>query len=94
MVDSQMEGAGDSSSLASLYKDFERGDTLSVGEAARLPPGYGKRGITVATIYRWCKIGAKSKGGVVIKLETALIGGRLVTSKAAMTRFIAALNKD
>ena len=41
-----------------------------------------------STVYRWC---LKGVGGN--KLESTRIGGRIITSKQALTRFIAAQNE-
>lgn len=59
---------------------------LSLSDAARwLPPVNGRRPHT-ATIWRWA-----SKGINGIRLETARIGRRVITSAEALQRFTSAL---
>ncbi|MEJ7590355.1 MAG: DUF1580 domain-containing protein [Planctomycetaceae bacterium] len=66
--------------------DFEAETIITLGEACRaFPPN----GISDATMARWIQKGVKG-----VKLETLLIGGRRVTSKEAICRFIAAQNPD
>lgn len=77
-----------------LIQELLNGDCLSTGQVALAFPS--KRGrktsVNPATVYRWCTTGTKSPDGRIVKLETAWIGGRLMTSKAALERFIRALN--
>ena len=66
--------------------DFEAETIITLGEACRaFPPN----GISDATMARWIQKGVKG-----VKLETLLIGGRRVTSREAIARFITAQNPD
>jgi|GEM_PF-636329 len=86
--------------LSSLHNDqgiamtinVETESIITLGEACRVFP---PRGISNATISRWIQRGVKVKAlGAYIKLETMLIGGRRVTSREAIDRFIAAQNTN
>ena len=66
--------------------DYESETIIKLGEACRLVP---PDGISDATMARWIQKGVKG-----VKLETLLIGGRRVTSKEALCRFIDAQNSD
>ena len=66
--------------------DFETETIITLGEGCRaFPPN----GISDATMARWIQKGVKG-----VKLETLLIGGRRVTSREAISRFIVAQNPD
>jgi len=66
--------------------DFESETIITIGEGCRaFPPN----GISDATMARWIQKGVKG-----VKLETLLIGGRRVTSREAICRFIARQNPD
>jgi len=67
------------------------GDSLSLAEAARLVPAFrpGKPTHT-STVWRWSAKGVRLHDGTIVKLETCRIGGRQMTSRAALARFIAA----
>ena len=68
--------------------DTDTEDIITLGEACRdVPP----KGISPATMARWLQRGV---GPRRIKPETILIGGRRLTSREAMARFIAAQNAD
>lgn len=65
-------------------------DVISLTEARNfLPEVEGQKRPHVSTVWRWSLRGV---GGV--KLETVKIGSRIVTSKQAVTRFIAAITES
>jgi len=70
--------------------DYETESIITLGEACRaFPPN----GVSDATMARWIQRGVSVKSlGTFVKLETLLIGGRRVTSKEAIGRFIAEQN--
>ncbi len=72
--------------------DFESETIITIGEACRaFPPS----GASDATMARWIQKGVKIKAlGIFVKLETFKIGGRRLTSREAIARFIAAQNTD
>jgi hypothetical protein len=66
---------------------------LSLAQAARLLPALrGGRSPHPNTLFRWAKIGRKSRSGVRIRLEIWLIGGSNCTSTEALLRFFDRLN--
>jgi hypothetical protein len=69
--------------------DLQNETALTLNEARRLPHlrGRGGNNISLCTIYRWATRGV---GGAV--LETAKVGGTVVTTAEAITRFIARLS--
>lgn len=67
------------------------GDGISLAQAARLVPAFRPgRPTNPATVWRWAAKGVRLSNNTVIKLETCRIGGRQMTSRAALGRFIAA----
>jgi hypothetical protein len=67
------------------------GDALSLAAAAKLLPSYrhGKP-TNPATLWRWASKGVRLHDGTVVRLETCRCGGRQMTSRAALARFIEA----
>jgi hypothetical protein len=55
----------------------------------RLIPGRTGKGLALTTVFRWALRGCKGT-----RLETWLIGGQRFTSRAAVDRFIAAINES
>jgi hypothetical protein len=49
---------------------------------------------SLPTVWRWARKGITTSNGNLIKLESLKIGSQLVTSKQAVTRFIAASQTD
>jgi hypothetical protein len=67
------------------------GDALSLAQAAKLVPAFRTgRPTHTATVWRWSAKGVRLAGGQKVKLETCRLGGRQMTSRAALGRFIAA----
>jgi hypothetical protein len=67
------------------------GDALSLAEAARLVPAYRAGKPThAATVWRWAAKGIRLRDGQLVRLETCRIGGRQMTSRGALSRFISA----
>jgi hypothetical protein len=68
---------------------------MPLGRAARLLPSMRNgKPVSPATLWRWYKFGCRAAGGRVVKLQTWVLGGRRVTSREAIERFIAALSDD
>lgn len=78
----------------SLLEEIVGGDALSLAQAARLVPATrGESGsASPSCVWRWVTKGATTRAGVTVKLEAALIGSRWITSRAALMRFLEALN--
>ena len=67
---------------------------LSLAQAARkLPGGRAGKSLDPSTVWRWCTIGIR-RDGQIVKLESARLGGRFVTSVEALQRFSDALGAD
>ena len=67
---------------------------IGLAAAGRLLPGHrANTHIDGATIWRWITKGAKSTSGGVVRLEAVRVGGRWVTSAAAVRRFVTALTE-
>ena len=69
------------------------GDVLSIPQAAKLIPGSrtSNEHADPATVWRWVTIGTKTPDGRIVKLGAVRLGGRWVTSKGALERYIKAL---
>ncbi|MGA2496755.1 MAG: DUF1580 domain-containing protein [Tepidisphaeraceae bacterium] len=69
--------------------DLQSESPLTLNEARRLPFLKGRRGnaISLCTLHRWCNRGV---GGIV--LESAKLGGTVVTSAGAVLRFVERLS--
>lgn len=66
---------------------IEAQDAISLSQAAKLAPG---RPSTCA-VWRWCRVGVKSKTGQRVRLAHIRAGARIYTSKAALDAFFAAV---
>lgn len=76
-----------------LLEEILAGDSLSLSAAARLfGSGRSDRPLTPSAVWRWANKGAKSPSGVILKLEVARCGNSYRTSRAAIKRFLSALN--
>src|SRR5262245_26929628 len=65
---------------------------IGLPAAARVfPPGRADRPTSPATVWRWCRRGVKLPDGRVAVLEHVRVGGRWVTSRPAVVRFLALL---
>jgi hypothetical protein len=75
-----------------LLGEIQSGEGLSLAAAGRQFPGH-RGGVSVApsTVLRWKKKGARTIDGGVVKLEAVRVGGRWLTSRGAVARFVAAL---
>jgi hypothetical protein len=81
-----------SDAVPQVLVEIQSGDGLSLSAAGRLFPGHrGGAAVDPSTVFRWVTKGAKAVGGRVMKLEAVRVGGRWLTSRAALTRYIAAL---
>lgn len=79
-------------STPSIQSEIIAGDALGLSAAARLLPAHrGEGRASASTIWRWIRTGTRTGDGRVVRLEAARIGGRWLTSKAAITRYMSAL---
>lgn len=52
----------------------------------------GPMGVHPSTLTRWCNRGAKTKTGERVFLEHVRLPGRIMTTEAALSRFLAAIS--
>ena len=62
--------------------DLQTESVISLNEASHALPKFRGKRVSLCTLHRWCQRGTRG-----VKLESARIGGRLVTSKEALSRF-------
>jgi DNA-binding XRE family transcriptional regulator len=76
---------------ADVFEEIANGQDMSLQEAARILPS-SRSGVRAhfSTIFRWVLKGVKLPDGQNVKLEAARLGGKWVTTKAALMRFMAA----
>jgi hypothetical protein len=69
--------------------DLTQETLLTLAQAARLfPPARRGRPVNSSTLWRWCRRGVRIEGGTV-RLECVRISGRWLTSREAISRFVA-----
>jgi Protein of unknown function (DUF1580) len=69
--------------------DLQTEKTMSLAEAIRLlPPGRTGKPIRLGTLLRWISEGSRGPGGELVKLEAVRLGGRWLTSREALQRFV------
>ena len=72
--------------------DITTESAIHLNEVARcVPPGRGGKKTHVSTVLRWIQRGARGPGGDRIHLEAVRVGGKWVTTREALQRFIARL---
>jgi hypothetical protein len=76
----------------SMFEEIANGQGLSFSQAARVVPGRGKSGCHPSCIWRWATDGIRLRDGSRLKLESVRLGGRYVTSRGAIKRFLSACN--
>jgi hypothetical protein len=83
-------------SISQVLSEIINGDALGMGAAARLVPSYrgGSDHARPSTIWRWIVTGLTTPTGAVIRLESARVGNRWLTSRKAMERFFIALTES
>jgi hypothetical protein len=78
--------------VARLLAEIEAGDGLSLPAAGRLFPAHrGDGSVDPSTVFRWRHKGRETPDGRTVKLEAVRVGGRWLTSRGAVARFVAAL---
>lgn len=78
--------------LAQVLAEVQAGDGLSPAAAGRLFPGHrGGKSVDPSTVFRWITGGTAAPDGRRVKLEAVRVGGRWITSRGAVARFVAAL---
>jgi hypothetical protein len=75
-----------------VLTEIQSGGGLSLSAAGRLFPGHRANGsVDPSTVFRWITKGMRTAGGQTVKLEAVRVGGRWITSRGAVARFVAAL---
>ena len=75
--------------------DIHEEPLLSLSAAAALvPPARQGKRTHLSTILRWILDGAKGPNGKRVKLEAVRIGGRWMTTRSALQRFVERLTPD
>lgn len=75
-----------------ILAEIQAGEGLSLAAAGRLFPGHRGQGtVNPSTTFRWAMKGNRAAGGEVVKLEAVRVGGRWLTSRGAVARFVARL---
>jgi hypothetical protein len=82
----------ESDAVPEVLTEIQSGGGLSLSAAGRMFPAHrGEGTVDPSTVFRWVTRGAKTPGGQAVKLEAVRVGGRWLTSRAAVARFVQAL---
>ena len=65
------------------HKEIAMGQYLSLAEAAAASPGRPH----LATVWRWCRKGIKTRAGVRVKLEHIRAGAKLFVTESGLADF-------
>jgi hypothetical protein len=77
-----------------VLSEIQSGEGLSLSAAGRLFPGHrGGAAVDPSTVFRWVTRGTRTTTGHAVKLEAVRVGGRWLTSRGAVARFVAALTE-
>ena len=75
-----------------VLTEIQSGGGLGLSAAGRLFPGHrGNNTVDPSTVFRWVTKGMRTPDGRTVKLEAVRVGGRWLTSKGAVARFVGAL---
>jgi hypothetical protein len=75
-----------------VLSEIQSGEGLSLSAAGRLFPGHRRNGtVDPSTVFRWVTKGMRTPDGRVVRLEAVRVGGRWLTSRGAVARFVSAL---
>lgn len=75
-------------STSDVLAEVQSGDKHGLAAAAKFIPGTTTKNPRPETLYRWCTSGARAADGTRTKLEHVRVGSRIVTSRAAIQRFL------
>jgi hypothetical protein len=76
-------------SESTITNEILNGSGLNLAAAARVfPPYRGSKPINPSTIFRWIMSGVRLPDGMLLHLEARRVGGRWLTSREAIQRFI------
>jgi ATP:corrinoid adenosyltransferase len=75
-----------------VLSEIQTGSGISLSTTSKMFPNHrGKGTADPSTVFRWVTKGTKTMVGKFVKLEAVRVGGRWLTSKEAVVRFVAAL---
>ena len=75
-----------------VLTEIQVGGGLSLSAAGKLFPGHrGGKSVDPSTVFRWVTRGTRIGDGLMMRLEAVRVGGRWLTSRGAVARFVAAL---
>ena len=78
--------------IPQIILEIQSGHGLSLSAAGKLFPGHrGGEAVDPSTVFRWRTTGSRAANGSIVKLESVRVGGRWLTSRGAVSRFVAAL---
>jgi len=84
----------DGDAVSTLLTEIEAGEGLGLAAAGRLFPAHrGKGSMNPSTVFRWVVKGQKTGCGAVVKLEAVRVGGRWLTTRSAIARFVTTLTE-
>lgn len=87
-----MSEADSQASSPQVLIEIQSGQGFSLPAAGRQFPAHRGTGtVDPSTVFRWVTRGSKTANGRLVKLEAVRVGGRWLTSRDAVTRFVAAL---
>jgi hypothetical protein len=72
-----------------MSKTIKIEDPITLADVPDLLPAIGGKKVSVYTVGRWASIGVRG-----VRLEVHRIGGRVLTSRQAVERFLAAINAE
>jgi hypothetical protein len=76
-------------SEANVTNEILAGSGLNLGQAPRcFPPYRESRPVNPSTVFRWIMYGVHLRDGTRLRLEACRVGGRWLTSREAIKRFI------
>jgi hypothetical protein len=74
-----------------LLEELSQGDGISLAQGAkRFPPYRQNRPVTPSCLSRWATRGVRGPDGQRVRLETARLAGRRITTPQAIARFLEA----
>jgi Protein of unknown function (DUF1580) len=76
-----------------ILTEVEAGKGLTLGQAAKMVPGSMGQKANPSTLFRWVRDGARAVDGRRVHLESLRCGGRILTTQAALRRFMLALSE-
>ncbi len=78
-----------------LFDEIAAGDVLTLASVAAMFPAHrGKGRMNPSAVFRWATTGTKTRDGRLVRLGTIRVGNRLLTSKAAVARYVASISNS